>query len=341
MRCCLIVQNGPLAGREIELAGDEILLGRGAETELRFEGADVSRLHARILRDENYFWLEDANSVAGTFVNDRRIRRHCLQSGDVIRIGVHRLRFEASGTGTERRMDEALERESAALAGEGEEPEAPARRPLNVLAVAAGVLALLGLPVVAARFAFWPFGLAACVLGLIAVVQIRRGRPERGARLAWAALVLGLVLGAVGLYAGVIGPGRREAAERDADAGCRERLERLAGALRRYALLHNERYPETLADLQPEHVSSDDLLRCPVCAHHEAGAAACLYSFPAAGKQAAPRRDLILLHCPAPHRRGGNVLYGDGRVEWLPLDEFTALTGLPAPAGPPRKGPAP
>jgi pSer/pThr/pTyr-binding forkhead associated (FHA) protein len=47
----------------------------------------VSRRHAVLKREGANYVLEDAGSTSGTFVNDQRIQRHVLASGDVIRLG--------------------------------------------------------------------------------------------------------------------------------------------------------------------------------------------------------------------------------------------------------------
>src|SRR5215468_3926700 len=62
-------------------------LGRRTESDLRLPGADVSRLHAEIVRQGDAFVLHDRQSSFGTFVNDQKIDTRTLQPGDRIRIG--------------------------------------------------------------------------------------------------------------------------------------------------------------------------------------------------------------------------------------------------------------
>jgi len=54
---------------------------------------EVSREHAAILYSEGRFFLEDLQSHNGTSVNDARIERVLLRSGDRIRIGAQVLTF--------------------------------------------------------------------------------------------------------------------------------------------------------------------------------------------------------------------------------------------------------
>jgi pSer/pThr/pTyr-binding forkhead associated (FHA) protein len=75
--------------------GPEVRLGFGASNEVRLPFEGVSRSHARILRDEKGYWIEDAGSANGTFLNGQRvIRRRRLEHLDVLRFGRwHRLIF--------------------------------------------------------------------------------------------------------------------------------------------------------------------------------------------------------------------------------------------------------
>ena len=59
---------------------------------LHFSG--VEKLHARILRRDTGYYLDDASTPGGTFLNDVRIARPTpLRSGDAIRVGKSVLRF--------------------------------------------------------------------------------------------------------------------------------------------------------------------------------------------------------------------------------------------------------
>ena len=51
------------------------------------DDAYTSRLHAQIRLRFGQYVIFDTDSHAGTFVNEVRIREHCLRAGDVIRVG--------------------------------------------------------------------------------------------------------------------------------------------------------------------------------------------------------------------------------------------------------------
>lgn len=74
-------------GVTLSLTTRTITIGRRPGNDLLLEGGKVSRDHARIVRDGADFWLIDAGSVNGTFINGERIEKARLASGDQLRIG--------------------------------------------------------------------------------------------------------------------------------------------------------------------------------------------------------------------------------------------------------------
>ncbi len=73
-------------GRRFVL-GDASVLGRDREVEIRLSDEGTSRRHARIVRDEAGYRIEDLGSRNGTFVNGHRVRGVELKSGDKIALG--------------------------------------------------------------------------------------------------------------------------------------------------------------------------------------------------------------------------------------------------------------
>lgn len=54
------------------------------------EDSSISRMHARILKEKEYYYLEDLNSTNGTFKNGLRLQpyeKRRLEEGDDIRCG--------------------------------------------------------------------------------------------------------------------------------------------------------------------------------------------------------------------------------------------------------------
>jgi hypothetical protein len=85
----LVVQEGQLAGRRWRVDTDAITLGRGEECDIVLPDRQVSRVHARVLRADDGFYVEDMGSKNGTYVNGMPVRdRVKLQDGDEIQVAL-------------------------------------------------------------------------------------------------------------------------------------------------------------------------------------------------------------------------------------------------------------
>lgn len=83
----LVHVQGTELGRVRELTQDELLVGRGQDADVWIGDDGVSRKHARFLRQDTTYLLEDLNSANGTFVQGERITRRILRDGDQIQLG--------------------------------------------------------------------------------------------------------------------------------------------------------------------------------------------------------------------------------------------------------------
>jgi hypothetical protein len=75
-----------------EVAGSGATVGRASENAIQLDDLSVSRRHARIAYRQRAYWLSDAGSVGGTWVDGAKLsapRR--LAEGQVIDIGMCRL----------------------------------------------------------------------------------------------------------------------------------------------------------------------------------------------------------------------------------------------------------
>ncbi|MCX5842866.1 MAG: FHA domain-containing protein [Deltaproteobacteria bacterium] len=75
--------------KEISLDKDTITIGRKTENEIVIDNQAVSSRHAQIKKEGDSVFIEDANSLNGTYVNGQKIQKCELYNGDVILIGVH------------------------------------------------------------------------------------------------------------------------------------------------------------------------------------------------------------------------------------------------------------
>ena len=62
-------------------------VGRTAPADFVLPAALVSRLHCRLEASQDGLMVLDLDSTNGTFVNDRRVERAPLRSGDRLRVG--------------------------------------------------------------------------------------------------------------------------------------------------------------------------------------------------------------------------------------------------------------
>lgn len=94
----LLVKLQGQGSRHFELTHETLTIGRKADNTLVIEDPAVSGHHARIVKVQAVFFLEDLMSTNGTAINGRSITRHQLRDADVITIGQHRLVFQENAT---------------------------------------------------------------------------------------------------------------------------------------------------------------------------------------------------------------------------------------------------
>ncbi|MBI5577319.1 MAG: sigma 54-interacting transcriptional regulator [Deltaproteobacteria bacterium] len=77
---------------EIRLGVKEVKIGRGREADLQLPDPSVSRLHARIFRVGDQYFLSDT-SRNGTFHSGKRITQLLLENGHVFGVGPYQIHF--------------------------------------------------------------------------------------------------------------------------------------------------------------------------------------------------------------------------------------------------------
>ncbi len=109
----LVVVAGAHVGRVYPLSA-RATIGRAPDAGIILGDPDVSRIHGVIFHENGAWWVEDAGSRNGTFVNGTRQERARLSTGDMLRLGqnvvlqlvdsdpveaelIERQRFEAVG----------------------------------------------------------------------------------------------------------------------------------------------------------------------------------------------------------------------------------------------------
>ncbi|MGC2695055.1 MAG: SpoIIE family protein phosphatase [Candidatus Angelobacter sp.] len=104
IREAAILISGAGQSRRMTVGQFPFSLGRSEECDATIPDARISRVHARIEIENNEYFVTDAGSRHGTFVNGERCRRTPLKNNDEIRLGdgvrIVFLCGEAAGSGT-------------------------------------------------------------------------------------------------------------------------------------------------------------------------------------------------------------------------------------------------
>jgi DNA-binding NtrC family response regulator len=116
---------------EVRLGLREIRIGRSREADLQLPDPSVSRLHARVYRVGQRYFLSDLGSRNGTHADGRPVTQLPLDDGQSFQIGPYRIHFLRSDT-----VPPSGEEPTVALASSGapvpKSPQPPARRNDNM-----------------------------------------------------------------------------------------------------------------------------------------------------------------------------------------------------------------
>jgi pSer/pThr/pTyr-binding forkhead associated (FHA) protein len=94
----LLVKLPGRGSRHFELTHETLTIGRKTDNTLVIEDPGVSGHHARIVKIQAVYFLEDLMSTNGTTINGKPITRRQLRDADVITIGQHKLVFQENPT---------------------------------------------------------------------------------------------------------------------------------------------------------------------------------------------------------------------------------------------------
>jgi type II secretory pathway predicted ATPase ExeA len=75
------------------LVPGRFIIGRTTENDMQVDSKFVSRHHMQLVTTIDGCVVEDLNSTNGVYLNGKRVRRHRLQPGDVIKLGMHDLTY--------------------------------------------------------------------------------------------------------------------------------------------------------------------------------------------------------------------------------------------------------
>jgi len=115
------VKTGPNKGKNYDLQGSPLTVGREDNQVIQILDQGVSRAHAEIFRLGEMCFIRDLNSTNGTFVNDVKVTEESLKAGDEMLIGTTILLFEdlapglSKGAGVEFEGEENAKIESTTV----------------------------------------------------------------------------------------------------------------------------------------------------------------------------------------------------------------------------------
>ncbi|MDX9976305.1 MAG: GGDEF domain-containing protein [FCB group bacterium] len=96
-KASLIMLSGSEIGREIELLGGEVVVGRSPLAHTTIGDPSISRSHAKILHmkegESDFYEISDLESRNGTQINGVRVNHARLRNGDKVQLGDVMLKF--------------------------------------------------------------------------------------------------------------------------------------------------------------------------------------------------------------------------------------------------------
>ena len=81
----ILLASGGKTVLERELKPGRLVIGRTPDNDLQIDSKFISRHHCQIVTQPDSCLIEDLNSTNGIYVKSKRVRRHNLNDGDVVR----------------------------------------------------------------------------------------------------------------------------------------------------------------------------------------------------------------------------------------------------------------
>ena len=93
----MIISMDDVVVREVKLTRERTSLGRRPYNDIVIDNLSVSGEHALIHIVGSEVFLEDLGSTNGTYVNGKTVKKHQLESGDVVEVAKYKIKFLADG----------------------------------------------------------------------------------------------------------------------------------------------------------------------------------------------------------------------------------------------------
>ncbi|MBE5890437.1 MAG: FHA domain-containing protein [Lachnospiraceae bacterium] len=92
----ILKYEGDADYEDIHISSKEMRIGKGRNADIRIENDTISHIHAKIIKEDGAYYLEDLNSTNGTFINDEMLQnkeKYKLNIGDRIQFADMIYRF--------------------------------------------------------------------------------------------------------------------------------------------------------------------------------------------------------------------------------------------------------
>lgn len=83
---------------EVPLSRGQIVIGRKPNNDIIINMKEVSSTHAKLFNYGGQYFIQDLDSLNGTYVNGKKINKHRLNDGDKIVIGYYTLLFRVDSS---------------------------------------------------------------------------------------------------------------------------------------------------------------------------------------------------------------------------------------------------
>ena len=93
----IIISMDDVVVREVKFTRERTSFGRRPYNDIVMDNLSISGEHALFLMAGNEVFLEDLGSTNGTYVNGKAVKKHQLESGDLVEIAKYKIRFLADG----------------------------------------------------------------------------------------------------------------------------------------------------------------------------------------------------------------------------------------------------
>jgi pSer/pThr/pTyr-binding forkhead associated (FHA) protein len=95
-KAMIVIARGPQKGSRFLITAEVATIGRSSSSAIFLDDVTVSRSHALIVKEGKNFFLKDAGSLNGTYMNNESVSEHPLVSGNEFQIGKFHLLFIGS-----------------------------------------------------------------------------------------------------------------------------------------------------------------------------------------------------------------------------------------------------